>query len=240
MSDCRLFVDSPLQVGRDLVFNQDQGHYLRQVMRLAVGDSVTLFNGESGEYEATISQLSKQHSACHVLDFHPVTRELPIPVHIIQAAARSDRIETALQKGTELGAASFQICSSERTTLKLGDAKLARRLDRWRAIIIEAAEQSGRTCVPDVFWRPSLRDVQTHGHSFCLHTTAEKGWPEVRSEITGASAITFAIGPEGGWSNRDIEMLETLGITTLKFGPRIMRTETAAPALLAAVQACID
>ena len=240
MSDRRLFIDSPLQVGRDLALSQAQGHYLRQVMRLAIGDAIILFNGKGGEYEATISQLSKQHSACHILNFRSIDREMPMQVHIVQAAARSDRIEAVLQKGTELGAASFQICSSERTTLKLGDAKLARRLDRWRAIAIEAAEQSGRTCVPDVFWRPSLADVESHSKSFCLHVTSEKSWPEARQEIAGASAITFVIGPEGGWSNRDIEVLETLGFTTLQFGPRIMRTETAAPALLAAVQACLD
>lgn len=240
MSDCRLFIDSPLLVGRDIPLSQGQGHYLRQVMRLSTGDTVILFDGTGGEYKAAISQLTRQHSACHVLDFHPIDRELPMRIHIVQAAARSDRTETVLQKGTELGAASFQICASERTTLKLRDVKLSRRLDRWRAIIIEASEQSGRTRIPDIFWRPSLTDIQAHGHCLCLHVSAENIWSEVRQEISDALAITFAFGPEGGWSCQDITSLGTLGFTTLNFGPRIMRTETAAPALLAAVQACLD
>jgi len=240
MSECRLFVDSPLQACRNIALNQSQGHYLRQVMRLSIGDRIILFDGEGGEYEAMISQLGRQHSSCHILNFCSVDRELPVQIHIVQAAARSDRVETVLQKGTELGAASFQIAASKRAALKLKGDKLERRIKRWRAIVTEAAEQSGRTRVPDIFWRPSLTHVQAHGHCFCLHTTAEKRWPEVRQGIMQSPEITLAFGPEGGWNPRDIESIKALGFTPLRFGPRILRTETAAPALLAAVQACLD
>ncbi len=240
ISDCRLHIKSPLQTGQDAILSPEQGHYLRQVMRLRCGDKLVLFDGSGGEYQAEITRLAKQHSACHVQKFDPVEREFPCHVHIVQSAVRSDKLVPVLQKGTELGAAGFQITRSERTPVKFDGGKLDRRLQRWQSIITEAAEQSGRTRIPYIRWRSSLPDIKTHGSCFALHTQTHLRWPQARQAISQASEITFAIGSEGGWSHRDIKMLEELGFTGLRFGPRIMRTETAAPALLAAIQACLD
>ncbi len=240
MSGCRLFVDRPLRTGATVPLSREQAHYLRHVMRCAPGNPITLFNGRGGEYEAEIDRLDKQGGICRVLAFLGVERELAVPVHIVQAAARSQKIETVLQKGTELGAAGFQICASEHASLKLDGARLQARLQRWRSIIIEAAEQSGRTRIPAIAWHPSLTGIRSEGLCLCLHVGAETGWAAVRPRITTADAITLAVGPEGGWSGRDIHMLESHGFSTLRFGPRTLRTETAAPALLAAVQACLD
>jgi len=239
MPHCRLFVDHPLHTGAHVPLTHEHAHYLRHVMRLATGDAITIFNGRGGEYEAEIVRLEKQGGTCHVLAFRAVDREPDIPVHIIQAAARSSKIEAVLQKGTELGAGSFQVCGTDRAPLKLDGARLDARLARWRAIVVEAAEQSGRTRLPSVDWRPSLHEVRPEGLCLCLHVTAETGWSAIRKRITTAPAISLAIGPEGGWSRRDIDVLAALGFSTVRFGPRTLRTETAAPALLAAVQACL-
>ncbi|MES0371783.1 MAG: 16S rRNA (uracil(1498)-N(3))-methyltransferase [Mariprofundaceae bacterium] len=237
MSHCRIFLNQPLEPGYDIEIPADQTHYLRHVMRLLSGDPITIFNGLGGEYKATIVGLTKQAGTCHVETFIDVERELPVRIHIIQCANKSDKIETVLQKCTELGAASFQIANSERSQFKLTDKKLASRLDRWQKIIIEAAEQSERTIIPSVVWAPSLKNIQATGNNYTLHPESVMEWHKVKERISTATDITLAIGPEGGWSRKDLETLSELGFQNLSFGSRVLRTETAAPALTAAIQA---
>jgi len=216
----------------------DQTHYLRSVMRLATGDEIILFNGVGGEYHCSIEHLARGHSICRVESFSETDSELPNRVHIVQAACRSEKIETVLQKGTEMGAASFSIVRSERSSLKLDGVKLNKRLQRWQQIIIEAVEQSGRTVIPELHWVNALSATPSRGLCFTLHPeAAATSWRQKREAIQQADDITLAIGPEGGWSRRDIETLSGAGFSCLTFGPRVMRTETAAPALLAAIQA---
>jgi len=237
MAHCRIYTHHNLTEGQSITLSDDLGHYLRHVMRLHEGDPITLFNGKGGEYQASINQLSKQLSSCYVETYQDISRELNLPIHIVQCANKSEKIETVLQKGTELGAASFQIANSQRATLKLSGLKLEKRLQRWQKIIIEAAEQSERTALPSLHWCNHLNDIQSSGQLFTLHPHQAKPWAMVRDHLAQASAITFAVGPEGGWSHDDLNILQTKGFQTLRFGSRIMRTETAAPALLAATQA---
>jgi 16S rRNA (uracil1498-N3)-methyltransferase len=244
MPHCRIYLDLPphasLEVGHEAAIPADQAHYLLHVMRLTSGDPLTIFDGCGGEYRAIVSGLTKQGGSCDIEKFIDIDRELPIRIHVIQCANKSDKIETVLQKCTELGAASFQIANSERSQFKLPDKKLGPRLERWQKIVIEAAEQSERTAMPTVTWRPSLQNIEICGMAFALHPQSAIQWQQARSEIARTTDITLAIGPEGGWSRRDLESLEKLGFNNLTFGTRIMRTETAAPALLAAIQAVLD
>jgi len=237
---CRLYIEDEIAVGSNIELPAEQAHYLRSVMRSNPGDSVVLFNGNGGEYQATVESLTKHDSSLHIKSFTDISREMPVRVHIVQAACRSEKIDTILQKATELGAASFCIVRSDRSTLKLDGAKLNKRLQRWQKIIIEASEQSERTALAKVQWLNKLSDSPAQGAAFTLHTDTDTSWPEQRSNIIHATDITLAIGPEGGWSNRDIETLTAIGFQSLTFGPRIMRTETAAPALMAAIQALLD
>lgn len=236
---CRIFLNQPLSPGHEAEIPADQAHYLRHVMRLVAGDPITVFNGLGGEYQATVTGLNKKGGGCHLDHFVDADRELPVHIHIIQCANKSEKIETVLQKCTELGAVSFQIANSERSQFKLTQQKLASRLERWQKIIIEAAEQSERTTIPAVTWQPALQGVTTFGGAYTLHPEASTAWREIKTDIIHASEITLAIGPEGGWSRCDIERLSTLGFINLTFGERIMRTETAAPALVAAIQAVL-
>jgi len=237
---CRLYIDEEISIGDSIGLRSDQGHYLRTVMRLGPGSPVVLFNGFGGEYSGTVEILTRQESSIHVESFMDVCREMPVRTHLIQAACRSDKLETVLQKATELGAASFSIVRSERSPLKLDESKLGKRIDRWQKIVIEACEQSERTAIPAVQWCNRLNDIKNQGASFMLHPDTDTSWPEQRDHIAKAPDITLAVGPEGGWSKRDIEILSSKGFQALTFGPRIMRTETAAPALLAAIQSLLD
>jgi len=237
MQTCRLYIQQPLTTEREIILDDEQGHYLHHVMRLRSGDPVILFDGKGGEHEAIIHRLGKDGATCHIGKHIPVNREIPCKTHIIQAACRSEKVEVILQKGTELGAASFQIVRTERSALKLTGSKLETRLKRWRKIIIEAAEQSGRTRIPSLHWRHSLAEIHFTGHSYAMHPLAAQTWTQARKHISQADEIDFVIGPEGGFSKRDLDALTEMGCHSLAFGRCIMRTETAAPALLAAIQA---
>jgi len=240
MAHCRIYTEQTLSEQQYITLDDEMGHYLRHVMRLHEGDNITIFNALGGEFQASITQLSKQLSSCFIEKFIDISRELSTPIHIIQCANKSEKIETVLQKGTELGASSFQIANSQRSTLKLSGSKLEKRLQRWQRIIIEAAEQSQRTAIPSLHWHNHLKDIHTIGQSFALHPHQSMVWTEVKNKLNFNLPITFAIGPEGGWSPDDMRLLQSKDFQALTFGTRIMRTETAAPALLAATQALFD
>lgn len=234
---CRIFVNHSLQTDMHLQLDQETTHYLLQVMRRKIGDPIIVFNGHGGEFSGRITAVSGRQVVCELHSFHNVDRELPCHVHIVQAATRNEKLESVLQKGTELGAASFTIVRSERSILHLQQRKLAARLERWKKIIIEAAEQSGRTMIPDLLWYETLAEIQDRGTCFALHPESATSWEESRPLLSTATVISLAIGPEGGWSTKDLRQLAKRGYAPLAFGPRIMRCETAAPALLAAIQA---
>jgi 16S rRNA (uracil1498-N3)-methyltransferase len=240
MRSSSLFIGSRRQTGQHIVLDNGQSHYLRHVMRLSKGDEVIIFNGEGGEYTAVLEQLGKSGTICRLVAHRNAERELLFPVHVIQATCRSEKIDTVLQKCTELGATSFQLVVSDRAQLKLTGNRLENRLGRWRRIIIEAAEQSGRTRLPTLEWRSALKDVQFCGPSYILHPEAVLSWALAKTDIRQAEEISIAIGPEGGWTSHDVSMLQDSGAACLGFGPRTLRTETAAPALLAAIQAVKD
>lgn len=240
MSRYRLFVPQDLTKNKEVSLGSEQAHYLRTVMRLSVGDRIVLFNGDGLEYEAELHRLHKTEAVCILQDGWNVEMELGVQVHLIQCANRSDRIETMLQKSTELGVASIQVSNSERSSLKLNPKKLQQRLERWQKIVIEASEQSQRAVVPQVDWCAQLKQVRVEGKAFILHPQAGvEQWMTFKSCVTAGETVTLCVGPEGGWSTRDLAALEALGCERLAFGSRIMRTETAGPALLAAIQALL-
>lgn len=220
-----------------------QSHYLRDVLRLRPGARLRLFDGSGREWPAAILRLDRQGALCRAGEPTWPATEMKPPVHVIQAAARGEKVDLVLQKCTELGAAAFTILASERAQLRLSGARLEKRLARWRRIVIEAAEQSGRVHVPPVAWLDSTAPLRAEGLALALHPSASGAsgpdWREMRERIAQASAIAVAVGPEGGWSEADLAGLNAAGFIRLGFGPRILRTETAAPALLAAIQAVL-
>jgi len=235
----RIYIDTPIHPGKRLALTRDMAHYLRTVLRRNAGDAVIVFNGRGGENHAEIMSLGKTEASLLIHRHDNVSRELTPAIHVIQAACRNEKIEHVLQKCVELGAASLQIVRSERASLKLDERKLHSRLQRWQKIIVEAAEQSGRTIIPPLSWQPGLNRIDATGLKLTLHPAASRSWSRMCGHILESVDITIAIGPEGGWSPADLQTLDQTGFTGLRFGPRILRTETAAPALLAAIQAVI-
>jgi len=232
----RLYLDRPLRTGESVALAREACHYLHAVLRRNRGDSIIVFNGRGGEFHARIEHVDGKRGQLAIEAYDPVSRELTPAVHIVQAACRNEKLEWMLQKCVELGAASVQIARSQRAELRLPAERRDKRLARWRKIVIEASEQCGRTLIPSVRWHERLGDIEARGLCLCLHPAGANSWPELCPCIRASDDITLAIGPEGGWSPSDLQVLREMGFRPMAFGPRILRTETAAAALLAAIQ----
>ncbi|MBT8058107.1 MAG: 16S rRNA (uracil(1498)-N(3))-methyltransferase [Gammaproteobacteria bacterium] len=232
----RLYTDQPLEPGRETTLGDGPAHYLGRVLRAARGQSVVLFNGDGHDYPADVVRLSKTEVVLEVRSRLPAASESWLKVTVVQAVSRGERMDRTLQKCTELGATAFQPVWTERTEVKLADRKLQKRMRHWRGVVISACEQSGRAVVPAVLepvGLPDWLDTSTPAKRLVLSPDSE--CPISRLEAQGR--IELAIGPEGGFSEAELDRMRASGVLSVGIGPRILRTETAAPAALAVLQA---
>ncbi len=232
----RLYTDQPLEPGCEATLGDGPAHYLGRVLRASRGQSVVLFNGDGHDYAADVTRLSKTEVVLDVRTRLPAAAESWLKVTVVQAVSRGERMDQTLQKCTELGAAAFQPIWSERTEVKLSGRKLEKRLQHWRGVVISACEQSGRAVVPPVFEPLNLMDwiaAGAPGRRLVLSPVSDL--PISRLEAMGR--IELAVGPEGGFSAGELDRMQAGGVLPVGMGPRVLRTETAAPAALAVLQA---
>jgi len=233
----RSHVDVPLRVGDEIALPEDVAAHLLRVLRLQEGDACVLFNGDGHDYDARIAAIGKRAARAQVLSARRIDNESPLRVALLQGIARGEKMDWILQKATELGVARILPASSDRSEVKLDPQRANKRLAHWRGIVVAACEQSGRAVVPELMApQPLARAVALRtGRGFILDPLAEASL----SGLQGASSrdCTIAIGPEGGWSPRDREQLLAAGFEGLRLGPRVLRTETAGIAAIAALQA---
>lgn len=237
MRTTRVFVDLPLNPGAHVALPEDAATHLVRVLRLQAGDACVLFNGDGGDYAATLLAATKRGVEVEVGARTALDNESPLRIVLVQGIARGEKMDLILQKATELGIAAVLPVQSERSEVKLDAERAVKRLAHWRSVVASACEQSGRARLPDVAAAQPLASIGaslTSTHRFLLD-------PEARESIATTPAITgdcvLAVGPEGGWSPRDRATLEAAGFSGLRLGPRILRTETAGIAAIAALQA---
>ena len=233
----RSHVDLPLQTGAEVVLPEDVAAHLLRVLRLQVGDACVLFNGDGHDYDARITSIGKREARAEIQAARQVDNESPLRITLLQGIARGEKMDWILQKATELGVHRILPVTSERSEVKLDAQRADKRLAHWRGIVIAACEQSGRAHVPVVAAPQALAHGAglREGRGFILDPFAEASLSSIRDESMGA--CTIAIGPEGGWSPRDREHLVAAGYEGLRLGPRVLRTETAGIAAIAALQA---
>ena len=212
--------------------------HVARVLRLVAGDELVLFDGAGQEAAATIAEI--RGSSVHVNLTVPavVDRESPLSLTLVQGVSRGERMDLVMQKATELGVARLIPVMTERSVVKLDAAQAAKRLQHWQGVVAAACEQSGRTWLPEVLPpQPLLKwlaqPAKEGEQRFLLHpgsSTRARDLPALRS-------ATLLIGPEGGLAPQEREAALLAGFQDLSLGPRILRTETAALAALAALQA---
>ncbi len=237
----RSWVDLPLVAGARLELPAAAAAHLVRVLRLREGDACVLFNGDGHDHRARIVESDKRRTVVEILDTEPVDNESPLRITLLQGIARGEKMDLILQKATELGVARIVPVESERSEVRLDGARLARRIEHWRAVVVGACEQCGRARLPALEAPAPIAAIGDATGATGLRLTLDPQGEHVLASLTPRLAadapVVIAIGPEGGWSPRDRGHLRAAGFEGLRLGPRILRTETAGLAAIAALQA---
>ena len=231
----RFFCPDGLPPASDMPLPAAVAHHAERVLRLAVGDPVTLFDGQGGECAASILAFGREALA-RLGPRLAIECESPLQITLVQALASGDKMDWIVQKAVELGVAAVQPVAAERSVLKLAGERADKRVAHWQQVAVAACEQSGRNRVPVVgeilplakyLARPfdGTRLILAPGADGALARKARPGRP-----------VAILIGPEGGWSPAELDLAARAGCAPLALGPRVLRTETAGLAALAAMQ----
>lgn len=219
-------------------------HHIVRVMRSRVGDAIICTNQSQEAAICTISELSNDEIVAEIKEWLQKDVELPIDVTIAQGLPKGDKFEFILQKGTELGASSFIPFETERSIVRWDEKKMKKKQHRFEKIVKEASEQSHRLKIPSIQERMNLSQLieASKSYSQCIFAYEEEArkdeyhlFSRVLSNLVRGSRLLICIGPEGGFTNKEAEILLNNHFQPVRFGPRILRTETAPLYALASI-----
>jgi len=225
-------------VGREIALPDAAAHHALRVLRLAMGDPVTLFNGAGGEFAATLVRADKRDAWVLLDAFAAAERESALAVTLVQGIAANDAMDFVVRRAVELGAAAVQPVVTARSARFPADERGRKRLAHWRQIAVSACEQCGRNRVPPV------HDAADLDAWLAARAAARPGLvlDPASSIVLGAapapaSSVDVLVGPEGGFTSEELVRAARAGLTPVRMGPRILRTETASLAVLSAIHA---
>jgi 16S rRNA (uracil1498-N3)-methyltransferase len=238
MSLPRFYCDAKLGPGVQLDLPDNAAHHAGRVLRLKAGDQATLFNGDGNDYRVELLRISKEGITAKVVAWATVARESPMRVTLAQAISSGDRMDFTLQKAVELGINAIQPLAAERSVVKLSGERAEKRREHWQNVVISACGQSGRAMVPEVaapmpllHWLGEMPDFK---RKLMLSPTANQTLHDL-PQPDGDTCLL--IGCEGGFTPAEVQAAESVGFIPVRLGTRVLRTETAALAALAAMQA---
>lgn len=232
----RFFYPLPLPAAGEIQLPEALAHHAARVLRLRDGDPVILFDGTGGEMPAVLRLRGKLCFA-ELHERREVERESPLRLVLVQALASGDKMDWIVQKAVELGVAAVVPVQAERSVLRLAGERAAKRVEHWQQVAVSACEQSGRNRVPVVAPICGLRDYLARpceGVRLTLDPTATQ---RLLDAGRPAGEVHLLIGPEGGWSDDELAACRSAGCSGMGLGPRVLRTETAGLAAVAALQA---
>jgi 16S rRNA (uracil1498-N3)-methyltransferase len=237
----RFYVDAALRAGSSCELPEDTAHHAVHVLRIRTGEDVILFNGRGGEYPARISSIQKLKIGVDVLEHRAIERESPLHVVLIQGVSSGERMEFTIRKAVELGVAEIRPVLAAGSVARPKGERATARQGHWQKIAISACEQCGRNRIPVVHplvdasaYRPSLTD-----DSIKILLSPASRLPFSEFIRKGGNKVALAAGPEAGFDAREEKAFLDAGFVPVKLGPRILRTETAALAALAALNALL-
>jgi len=235
----RFFCAGDLSQGATRDLPESAVHHAARVLRLTVGDSVTVFNGAGGESDARILSIGKDRVSVRVGPWHSREAEPSVRVVLLQGLSARERMDFTVQKAVELGVAEIFPVEMRRSVMRLAEERAARRIEHWQNLAIAACEQCGRNRVPEVHPVSALPDwLGAHpivpGEKRVVLSTLAAA--RLR-DLSAPQQLLLLAGPEGGLAPEELEMAQACGFTPVRLGPRVLRTETAALAALAAVHA---
>jgi 16S rRNA (uracil1498-N3)-methyltransferase len=231
----RLYVPLPLTPNEQVELNEDAGHYVRTVLRLKKDDGIILFNGKGGEYVGVLSEVSRKSVLVAVKSWSDRSVESPLHITLGLGISRGDRMDWSVQKAVELGVNKITPIMTERCVVQLKGEKKPQRLQHWQKIVQHAAEQSGRTVLPELGEIAAIQNWvgQQHGLKLFLDPYAESLLTQLQPSNM---QVTLLTGPEGGFTDQERNIAKAAGFISVRLGSRILRTETAAIGAIAAVQ----
>ncbi|MFM7001738.1 MAG: 16S rRNA (uracil(1498)-N(3))-methyltransferase [Limnohabitans sp.] len=235
----RFYCPAPLQTGLALSLPAGAARHV-QVLRMQPGDSITLFNGEGGEFEATVTRMGRSDVEVEVGAHQPTEREAPCAVHLLAGITANERMDWLVEKATELGAVSITPITAERSVLKLKGERADKKLAHWQGVAVAAAEQCGRNRVTRIDAASTVAQwVAQHPAAdetaMRLVLSLSEGTRPLTEAVQGQTTVTLLSGPEGGLTPTEEAQAIGAGFVPVTLGPRVLRAETAPLAVLASL-----
>lgn len=232
----RFYCPVPLATGQALSLPPGAARHV-QVLRLQPGAVITLFNGEGGEFDATVTRMGRSDVDVEVGAHHAIEREAPRVIHVLAGITANERMDWLVEKATELGAASLTPLLAERSVLKLKGERADKKLAHWQGVAVAAAEQCGRNRVPVIHPAVSLNDwlVCPSAEGLRCVLSLAPGTRSLAAAAAGGEPLVVLSGPEGGLSPSEEALALSSGFVPITLGSRVLRAETAPLAVLAAL-----
>ncbi|WP_298018618.1 16S rRNA (uracil(1498)-N(3))-methyltransferase [uncultured Castellaniella sp.] len=238
MPIARFFCPSPLQADCRIELPESLAHHAVRVLRLPSGTAVTLFDGRGGQYPAVLD-IQGRTVLADVGPHQAVDCELRGRLTLIQGIASGDKMDWIVEKAVELGVSALIPVAAERSVLRLSGPRLEKRLAHWRAIVQSASEQCGRNRLMEILEPAPLRGglERLSGVSLFCHPDGDADFSQALRGVE--DRLNLLVGPEGGWSPEELALARRQGLQGVRFGPRVLRTETAGLAMAAAAGALL-
>jgi len=231
----RLFVPQALESGATVVLAAESVHYLLSVLRLRAGDALVAFNGAGGEFPARVVEIGRDRVSLSLGLHDDREAESGLQTHLGLGISRAERMDLGIQKAVELGVTAITPLFTERCVVRLSGDRIDQRLHHWRMVVRSACEQCGRNRLPPLHPPEGLTEW-LHGQSGMRLFLHPHGGRTLRQLAPPSGPVALLSGPEGGFSDGERQQALSAGFIPLRLGPRVLRTETAALAGLAALQ----
>ena len=207
------------------------------VLRVKNTEEIVLFNGNGKAYPALPEVLEKRRASVRILREEATDNESPLNITLVQAVSAAERMDFTLQKSVELGVAEIRPVISERCVVRLSGERAEKRVTRWQEIVVSACEQSGRNIVPKVLplttYAQALQQLSQETTKLLMSLNRAQKLSDVRPQ---SGKVVFMVGPEGGWTEKEEQQAFDAGFQSVTLGKRVLRTETASLAAIAAMQ----
>lgn len=236
MKHHRFFQNINFLTGQSLSLSEQVTTHVARVLRMKEGSEICLFNGRGQECLARIIEVKKRLVTVHLLEVVERSRESPFEVTLVQALSKGDRFDWVVQKAVELGVTRLIPITTERNAVRLDETKKQKKQGLWQNIIESASEQSGRNqlmALSEIMTLSDYLSLKSDAQAFVLDPYSQLSLKTVEKPTAGAA---FLIGPEGGFSEAEIEQITKSGVMAIYLGPRVLRTETAAIAVCSMAQ----
>ena len=232
----RFYVDFALSPDSVVKLPDDVVRHLN-VLRVKNTEEIVLFNGNGKVYPALPEVLEKRHASVRILREEATDNESPLNITLVQAVSAAERMDFTLQKSVELGVAEIRPVISERCVVRLSGERAEKRVARWQEIVVSACEQSGRNIVPKVLplatYAQALQQLPQETAKLLMSLNRAQKLSDVQPQ---SGKVVFMVGPEGGWTEKEEQQAFDAGFQSVTLGKRVLRTETASLAAIAAMQ----